>query len=99
MTEPHDHGKRMSLPGRDGRHRRDGVNRDARSEERESGVGDGDPAPAVREQRYTQLPRQARDLPARCGLHHVQARGGAAEVQLLRHGDEMPEISELHVRD
>src|SRR5206468_4029652 len=36
------------------------------------------------------------DLPAERRLRDVQPLGGSAEVQLLRHGDEVAEMSELH---
>ena len=50
------------------------------------------------EQRAAQLLLQRADLLAERRLGDVQARGGAAEVQLLGDGDEVTQLAEFHER-
>ena len=65
-------------------------------EQRGAGRGEGDAAVGAVEQPHAQLCLELADLLADGGLRHVQALGGAAEVQLLRDRDEVPQVSQLH---
>ena len=61
-----------------------------------AGVGKADAAVGTVEQPHTQLCLELADLLADGRLRHVKALGGAAEVQLLRDRDEVPQVSQLH---
>ena len=65
-------------------------------EEGGAGHGEGDAAVGAVEQADAQLRLELADLLADGGLRHVEALGGAAEVQLLRDRDEVPQVSQLH---
>src|SRR6478672_8840317 len=54
------------------------------------------PAWNALEQRHADLTLEVTDLPAQWRLRDPQALGGAAEVGLLGHRDEVAEMSELH---
>ena len=48
------------------------------------------------EEPHAELGLELADLLADGRLRHVQALGGAAEMQLLRDRDEVPQVSQLH---
>ncbi len=62
-----------------------------------AGRREGDLAGGAHQQRDAELPLQLLDRPGERGLGHAEALGGAAEVQLLGDGDEVPELAYLHV--
>jgi hypothetical protein len=68
-------------------------------EERMPRGGELDAAVRAMEQVDAELAFELSDLLAERRLRHVQARRGAAEVQLLRDGQEVAEVAELHGGD
>lgn len=58
--------------------------------------GELHPALLAIEQRHPQLGLQIADLPAQRRLRDVQPLGGPAEVEGLRHGEEVAEVSKFH---
>ena len=68
-------------------------------QQRATGRRQRDPARAAREELDAELALEPADALAQRRLSHVQALGGAAEVELLRHGDEVPEVAQqVHPR-
>ena len=65
-------------------------------EERAARGGELDAAVGAVEQHDVQLALELADLLAERGLRDAQARRGAAEMQLLRDGQEVAEVAELH---
>ena len=65
-------------------------------QERPPGLREGDPAVVPHEEGVTEFPFESLDRGAQAGLHHVDPRRGAGEMQLLGHGNEMLELAELH---
>ena len=62
-----------------------------------AGLGQGDPAVVSHKEGLSELPFESLDRGAQTGLHNVDPRGGAGEVLLLGHRDEVLELAELHV--
>jgi hypothetical protein len=60
-----------------------------------SGAGQGDAAAAAVQQADTKAPLELLDRPGQWWLGHAEALGGAAEVQLLSNGDEVPQLAGL----
>jgi hypothetical protein len=58
--------------------------------------GQLDPSVRPAKQARSDLVLEAADLLAQRRLRDVQARSGAAEMQLLGHGEKGPEVSKLH---
>ena len=73
-----------------------GQNRPRVSQERGAGRRELDPPARPDEQRKPELFLECPDLLAQRGLRDVQAFGSAAEVQLLRDGDEVTQLTKLH---
>jgi hypothetical protein len=67
-------------------------------EQRAPGVRELDAAGRAVEERRPQLFLQLPDLRAERLLGEVQPRCGAGEVQLLRHRDERPQVTQLEAR-
>ena len=65
-------------------------------EQGRAGLGEGDAAVGAVEQPHAELGLELADLLADRRLRHVQALRGAAEMQLLRDRDEVPQVSQLH---
>ena len=65
-------------------------------EQRDAGGGERDAALGAVEQLDSELLLELAYLLAHRGLGHVEALGGAAEVQFLGHGDEVPQMTEFH---
>lgn len=60
-----------------------------------SGAGQGDAAAAAVQQANTKTPLELLDRPGQRWLGHAEALGGAAEVQFLGNGDEVPQLAGL----
>ena len=58
-----------------------------------TGGGEGGAAPVAQQQLDPELVLEGPDLAGEHRLCDVQARGGPAEVQFLRHGDEVTQLS------
>ena len=61
------------------------------------GLREFHPLGGAREQPYAEFFFQLLDLPCERWLRDVQARGCAADVLLLGHGDEVSKVSQVHV--
>jgi hypothetical protein len=66
------------------------------AEEHAAGVGQRHVMPAPIEQGDTDFRFELADLLAQRGLRGVEARGGAGEIQLVRHGHEVPQMTQFH---
>ncbi|MNR11273.1 hypothetical protein D3C85_1275660 [compost metagenome] len=58
-------------------------------------AGEADTTAAALEQTKPQLAFQRRDLPGQCRLGQVQTLRGAAEMQVLGHGNEIAQLSHI----
>jgi hypothetical protein len=65
-------------------------------EEDPTGVGQLNVSLGSSQQRYLQALFQATDLLAQRRLGDAESESGSPEVQFLGHGNEVPEMSELH---
>ena len=61
-------------------------------EQRRPRRGEGDAAAVAVEELHAELGLERSNLLADAGLRDVQPLGGAAEVELLGHGDERPQL-------
>ncbi len=65
-------------------------------EEPVAGLGEPYHSGGAGEQLRSQLVFQSAELLAHRGLHDVQPLGGTAEVELLRHGEEVAQLANFH---
>ena len=65
--------------------------------EHAAGLGQGNRPALAREQAHAQLFFQQLDLAAERRLGDMQFFGGAGEVALARHGDEIAQLSQVHI--
>ena len=68
-----------------------------RGQQHRAGGGQRDPAARPRKQHDAQNSFELADLLAEGRLGHVQSARRAAKMQLLGHGNEIPEVAQLHV--